>query len=71
MTLRIVRFLHGAPTREVPLDRNRLAALLATNDRQFPDEAALMRHLRRGRPVWMMLAEYRLRPEDQFRLVVA
>ncbi|MCE6951503.1 hypothetical protein LAZ29_11225 [Cereibacter sphaeroides] len=71
MTLRIVRRLHGAPAREVPLDRNRLAALLATNDRQFPDEAALMRHLRRGRSVWMMLAEYRLRPEDQFRLVVA
>ncbi|MGP3698046.1 hypothetical protein [Rhodobacter sp. NSM] len=71
MTLRIIRSLHGCPARELPLDQSRLAALLATNDRQFPDEAALMRHLRRGRSVCMMLAEYRLRTEDQFRLVVA
>ncbi|WP_145104088.1 hypothetical protein [Cereibacter sediminicola] len=65
----IVRSIRGCPASEVPLDETRLAALLATNDDEFPDEAALLRHLRRGRPVYMMMGEYRLRPEDQFRLV--
>lgn len=65
----IIRSLIGCPLREVPLDEPRLAALLATNEGLFADEAALLRHLRRGRPVYMMTGEYRLRPEDQFRLV--
>lgn len=64
----IVKSFHGAPPREVVFDDAKLAALLETNRRSFADEAALLRHLRRGRPVQMMLSEYRLRPEDQLRL---
>ena len=45
-------------------DDARLAAMLETNRSAFADEAALLRHLRRGRSVSMVLSEYRL-PREQ------
>ncbi len=63
----ILKSFNGAPPREVVLDDAKLAALVETNRRSFADEAALLRHLRRGRPVRMLLSEYRLRPQDQLR----
>jgi hypothetical protein len=64
----ILKSFAGAPPREVPLSEARLAAMLWTNRHAFADEAALLRHLRRGRSVWMVLSEYRLRPDQTFRL---
>ena len=64
----ILKSFAGAPLREVPLSEARLAAMLWTNRSAFADEAALLRHLRRGRPVSMVLSEYRLRPEHTLRL---
>lgn len=64
----ILKSTNGGPVREVPFDESRLAALLCVNASQFRDAGALMRHLRRGRPVYMILSEYRLKPEDQIRI---
>jgi hypothetical protein len=64
----ILKSVAGAPPREVPLSEARLAAMLETNRSAFVDEAALLRHLRRGRSVSMVLSEYRLHPEQTLRL---
>ena len=64
----ILKSFAGAPAREVPLCAARLAAMLETNRSTFADEAALLRHLRRGRTVAMLLSEYRLKPQHTLRL---
>jgi hypothetical protein len=64
----ILKSFAGAPPREVPLSEARFAAMLETNRSAFADEVALLRHLRRGRSVFMMLSEYRLPREQTLRL---
>ena len=64
----ILKSFAGAPPREVPLSETRLAAMLGDERRPFADEAALLRHLRRGRSVSMVLSEYRLPREQTLRL---
>lgn len=64
----ILKSFAGAPPCEVPLSEARLAAMLWTNRDAFADEAALLRHLRRGQSVSMVLSEYRLPPEHTLRL---
>jgi hypothetical protein len=51
----ILKSFAGAPPREVPVSEARLAAMLETNRAAFADEAALLRHLRRRRSVFMVL----------------
>jgi hypothetical protein len=67
----ILKSFAGAPPREVPLSEERLAAMLWTNRAAFADEAALLRHLRRGRAVPMVLSEYRLKPEHTLRVAAS
>jgi hypothetical protein len=64
----ILRSFAGATPRQVPFSEARLAAMLETHRAGFADEAALLRHLRRGRSVSMMVCEYRLLPEHTLRL---
>jgi len=64
----ILKSFAGAPPCEVPLSETRLAAMLETNRAAFADEAAPLRHLRRGRSVSMVLSEYRLPREQTLRL---
>lgn len=67
----ILKSLTGAPAREVAFGKARLAALTATNEAAFADERALMRHLRRGRSVWMIFSIYCLKADATLRVASA